>query len=493
MANFIDNIIEFFSPEAGYRRQAFRNAIEDIRNYDAAGYGRHNNNWRVVNESGEETDRFSRDIVRARARDLERNSDIMNATVGAFTRNVYGRGFRLRAMTQDQDLNKQIEDAWERWCEPENCDVTGTQSFNSIMRMAVRRKKIDGGILILKTVTEGGYLQYKLQLVEVDELDETAVTPHQKENKVIGGIEYNAYNRPVGYYIKKYDYSGMESQNAVYVSAENVIFYMTKTRPSQLREMSDMAPTMTRIRNINEFLSAIAIKERILACFSVFIKKQTPASGIGARDSKINSAGKHDYQGKTVTPGLIQYLDPGDDVQAVNPSGQATDATNFTKQQLRMVGAGQGLSYETVSRDMSETNYSSARQGIIEDDLTYAEDENAVVEVMDSIFRTFMAFLVLEGKVDIRDFWSNPQSYTRHKWIKAPKPWIDPVKEANANKIALQTGQKTWADITAENGREWKEQIDEMAEIVRYGEEAGIDMKGIIYGQKTAGQNGNAR
>ena len=37
----------------------------------------------------------------------------------------------------------------------------------------------------------------------------------------------------------------------------------------------------------------------------------------------------------------------------------------------RLTGAGQGISYEATSRDMSQTNYSSARQGLIEDSMTY--------------------------------------------------------------------------------------------------------------------------
>ena len=68
---------------------------------------------------------------------------------------------------------------------------------------------------------------------------------------------------------------------------------------------------------------------------------------------------------------MIKELNAGDEVQVVNPTGQGSDATSFTKLQQRMIGAGQGLSYEATSRDMSETNYASARQGAIEDEMTY--------------------------------------------------------------------------------------------------------------------------
>ncbi|MCM1412545.1 MAG: phage portal protein, partial [Lachnospiraceae bacterium] len=146
---FIDNIIAAFSPEAAYRREAYRQAYDWLRNYDAGNYDRPNQNWRATNQSADVTDRYSRDDVKARARDLERNSDIMNSVSGAFKRNVVGGGFRVQAKTEETDLNKEIEKAWKRWCKKQNCDVTGRQSLNQIIRMAVERKKIDGGILFV--------------------------------------------------------------------------------------------------------------------------------------------------------------------------------------------------------------------------------------------------------------------------------------------------------------------------------------------------------
>ena len=52
-------------------------------------------------------------------------------------------------------------------------------------------------------------------------------------------------------------------------------------------------------------------------------------------------------------------------------------------------------------------------------------------------------------------------------------------------KIALQTGQKTFQQACAENGQDWKKVIDAMAEARQYGLDKGIELGGIIYGQKT--------
>lgn len=483
MGNWIDKAIGFISPEAAYKRNAFHMALQEqegyirrLSNYDGAGYDRINSNWHASNEPAEWIDRGSRDVLRARARDLERNSDIMNSIISSFKRNVYGAGYRLRSLTGDEVLNAEIEHYWKIWCKKQNCDVTGTQSFNEMMRMAVARKKVDGGILILKCYTSGGIVPFKLQMIEVDDLDDTL--SNHNGNKVVAGIEYNKYNKPIGFHLRQYSIDGYSLEEPRFVEAKDVIYYFTKKRPTQVREVSDMAPTLTRVRDINEFVHTLSVKERILACLSVFVQREVPPT-TGRVFSEEN---EREYQGKTLTPGMIQYLSPGDKAYTVQPSGQAVDAASHIQQQLRFLGSGQGLSYEMTSRDMSQSTYSSARQGSIEDDLTYEEERQQLMEVMDEIFETFVISLWLSKKINKRDFWENKEKYLSHSWIHAPKRWIDPQKEAKANAIALKTGQKTWSDMAAENGKDWREQIDEIKSIIDYADEKGIDLRNVILG-----------
>lgn len=179
--NIIDRVVGWINPQRGFARQAWRDAL---RNYDAGDGSRLNTNWRAVNSSAEQTDRYSRDTVRAWARDLERNSDMLGGVMGAFVRNVVGRGFTLQAETGKPELNHEIEKLWAQWCKKRNCDVTGTQSLSQMLRMAVRRKKVDGGMLFVKRYTGGGLLPFKLQAMEVDKLDSSAIVAHTKGNRV---------------------------------------------------------------------------------------------------------------------------------------------------------------------------------------------------------------------------------------------------------------------------------------------------------------------
>jgi capsid protein len=103
--NVLDTIIGWISPEAGAKRQAWRQSMEEARSYDAGNFGRLNAGWFAYNQSAEQTDRYNRDTVRARARDLERNSDMANSIVGAYKRNVIGLGWTLQAKTGSEKLN----------------------------------------------------------------------------------------------------------------------------------------------------------------------------------------------------------------------------------------------------------------------------------------------------------------------------------------------------------------------------------------------------
>ena len=491
--SFLDDMIAAVSPQWAYKREAWRQSYDALRHYDAAGYGRINSHWAAVNESAETTDRFSRDVIRARARDLERNSDILQAIVLAYKRNVVGKGYTLRANTGDDDLNRRIEGLWRQWCKARNCDVTGEQSFTQLLRMAVERKKVDGGILFLFRHTSGGLVPFKLQAIEVDELDVSRTEPRRRGNRVVGGIEYNAWRRPVGYWIQQYDIEGWRMLESVYVDAKDAYFLYSKRRPSQIREISDMAHTLTRIRDVNEFINAVSVKERIAACLAVLIKKAIPTGGGIGRSAGRSPDGRVDYAGKRLSPGMMMEMGAGDEAQVIDPHSAATDATAFLRTQQSLIGAGQGLSYEAVSRDMKGSTYSSARQNAIEDEDTYAEEVELLQEFMTEVYEQFVISCYLAGLLDLPGFWDRKAEYLEHTWVKSPKKWIDPAKESSAGQTALQSGQKTYQDICAERGKDWRQAVDETAEVLAYGREKGVNMEEVIFGNgaQIAAQQGD--
>ena len=104
---------------------------------------------------------------------------------------------------------------------------------------------------------------------------------------------------------------------------------------------------------------------------------------------------------------------------------------------------------------------------------------------MSEIYEAFVTAAVLSGTININGFWENKELWMKHIWVASPKKWIDPVKESNANKIALETSQKTFKQIAAENGRDWKDQIDDIAEVNEYAKSKGLDFGSVQIGGVT--------
>ena len=166
---------------------------------------------------------------------------------------------------------------------------------------------------------------------------------------------------------------------------------------------------------------------------------------------------------------MITELQPGDDVASVNPSGQASNAKEFITSQQRLIASGQGLSYEAASRDMSQVNYSSARQGMLEDRKTYETFQEFIKRHFCRIvYREVITQAVLSGRLRIPDFFERQEDYLYPNWIAPGMAWIDPQREVKANEAALETNQTTLAQICSQNGQDWREVIAQRAKEINY-------------------------
>lgn len=451
--------------------------------YDSGSFARGGENWTPVDGRAEDINVMSRDTIRHRARDLERNADYVEAAILAMERNVVGSGIRLDCKLEDTELEQKIENLWERWCHAENCDVTGRLCFCEILKMAVRRMMVDGGLLLVATYTGNKNFPLQLQIKEVDELN-SGILFHGK-NQVVGGIEIDASNRPVAYHFTVYDVYG-ETGKIVRIPADRVIYLNRIKRTSQVREVSSFANVLSRLRDLNQFLNAVSVKERMLACLAVFVKKVNAALGLG-RNQKVDK--ETGAKKRKLSPGMIMELDAGDEIQVVNPSGQASNAKDMVSILLRAVSSAMGLSYEAVSRDMSQSNYSSARQNLIEDRETYKEWQHYLSEhLCRKVYRWWLDSCVMAGGLSIPDYFSAPEKYTECQWIAKGMSWIDPAKEANANRIAMATYQTTLEEVAAEQGKDWREILAQRAREEKLMKELGLEVMQNVYSKETTHQ-----
>lgn len=460
-------MIGYVSPKRAYSRAEWRNGLNQLeRNFNSAKLSRLPANFRPVVGDAETVNRGARDALRAIARNLENNSDIAESIANAFERNVIGSGFTLQIKTDDEKLNNKIETLFKQWCKPGNCEVTEGFSFLDVQNIIMRRIVYDGGIIIKKVTDKNAFIPFKLQLLEVDELDKSAQIK-TNNTRCFDGVEVDLQNKPLKYHIKKYDTLGI-STSSESIDAKNVIYLRRLKRPSQIREVSEIARTSERISNTDEYLTSVGIKERVAACFAAFITKQTPGSNAGFGRSGSVKTSESGAPLKNITPGMIQYLKTGEDAKVVAPNGQASDTEKYVRTEQRLLSSGMGLSYETVARDLSQVNYSSARQNLLEDKETYKFWQRFLIDhFCEVIFDEFIKAIILKGYI-------NFNQDILHEWVSRGWNWIDPLKEAKADETALNNNLSTLQRLCAEKGLDWKEVLSQRQKEKLYMQEIGL-------------------
>ena len=473
--NLLDKVIEYISPQKAAVRAMQRDALK--RFYNAGEINRHNHRWLPIDIPDQENaEQGERDLIRARARSLERNSDVTNSIISAMVRNIVNTGIRPQARTDDEAVNTRIESLFQEWTRPENCDITGQMDFYEIQRMIVQRKTVDGEILVKLVWTNDKKFPMKLQLIRPDLLDETLLrAPNQ--NVIRGGVELDDTLRPLAYWIKEKSADGWETAGSKRVPAKEIIHLWTKQHPDQIRGISDLAKVATHIRELEEYLKAENMAAYMAACYSIFIIKANYGVGVGARqtdDSLMDIEGK---PVEKVRPGMIIRLAQGEDIKAANPGRSATTATDMTSLYTRLIGAGVGLSYEMISRDFNQSSYSAARQGNLEDRKTFQPAQNwLITHFCEPVYRAFLDSVYLSGALSVPNFGERKDEYTRAEWIAPGWQSIDPEKEMQAAILGMKNGTTTLSQQCAESGTDWRDQLAQMAKEKETAEALGLTL-----------------
>jgi lambda family phage portal protein len=169
----------------------------------------------------------------------------------------------------------------------------------------------------------------------------------------------------------------------------------------------------------------------------------------------------------TMRGGAIIPLPPGTSMKPFAPTQQLTGLENFTTVALRSIAAGLNMPYELIFRDFSKTNYSSARAALLEAWRYFASVRQYMIDHWCSVvYDLWFEEAVQRGMIPDctpDDYYPNQVAWTRCRWVFAGRGWVDPLKEARAADFRLKAKISTLADECGEQGRDWREQIEQDA------------------------------
>lgn len=436
------------------------------RMYEGAKVSRLTSDWVTAGTSADAEIKGSLPRLRNRSRQLVRDNDYARQAIRAVRNNVIGTGIRMQAQVKmvrgagrlDQTVNDAIESAWALWGRKDSCHTAGRLSFSDMERLLVGSMAESGEVFVRMVRQPFGRskVPFALEIIESDLLDDTYNGGSTVEgNEWRMGVELNRWGRPVRYaFLTKHPGdAGFVSTGAGrhrLVPAEEVIHLYLQERPGQTRGVPWLASAIQRLHQVAGYEQAEVVRARASSALMGFI---TSPEG--------ELLGDEVYDGERVSnfePGVFKYLAPGESVtvpQLDAPDGQLEP---FLRVMLRAMAAGVGCSYETVSRDYSQSNYSSSRLSLLEDRENWKALQQFMIENFHRpVFEAWLEMAVLSGALNLPFYETDPERYRAVRWMPRGWAWVDPAKEVEAYKMAVRCGFKTQADVVAEQGGDLEE------------------------------------
>lgn len=450
--NFIDRAIGFISPKTAAERLYWRTQVELARGFDAARVDRRTKGWLATGGSANAETAMGLDRVRFRSRELERNNPYAATVFRRLPSHMVGGGITPRLT--GKKISKRVRDNW--WKFVSTSDRQTRTSFSSQLWLACRSIVRDGEVLLVWRDTPEVDAPIAVDVLEADYID-TGKTETRGDSTIIQGVEFDRDGARVAYWLFDHHPGEVIAGQSMRwqsrrVDAERVDHVFDVLRPGQARGIPWLSPVALKMRDVAEYEDAELIRKKIEACFAAFVKKVDEGAGTIGQTEEEGGSGRRIER---LSPGMIHYLDPNEDVQFGSPQPSA-GIGEYLRVQLQSIAAGCGATYSMMTGDLSQANYSSMRSGKLDFwlDLDHWQwDMIAPMGLAPAWRRVNQAFARV-GK--------GPRDVPPCDWSMPPRPMVDPDKDGKAIERDLRLGRKTWPQMVAETGEDPEEQAEEI-------------------------------
>ena len=140
----------------------------------------------------------------------------------------------------------------------------------------------------------------------------------------------------------------------------------------------------------------------------------------------------------SLEPGTMQVLLPGEDVKFSSPADVGGGYEAFQYRTLLAVSASLGLPYHLVTGDVRQANYSSLRAELVEFRRRVQQLQHGVIahQLCRPVWARWLETAQLAGRLDLSD----PAAARMVQWIPPRWDWVDPLKDIQAQVLAMEAG-----------------------------------------------------
>lgn len=471
----------------------------------------------------------------ARSRDTLRNDAYVKGGATLHKDNIVGAQFILNArpnskilfgkedLTWETEFQEEVETLFTLWAEsPMNwCDAQRVNTLTDLVRLAVGSYTATGEVLGTAEwmPNDGRPFRTAMMMVDTDRLStpQDMLNPRMFfNNNIRNGVERDRRGAPIAYHIRNshpnegqytsFDLFQRQSWKRIPArkpwGRQLVLHIFEQERPDQTRGIATMVSALSEMRMTKHFRKTELQRAVIAATYAASIESDLPVDAQLAMGA-VNA----DDEGSATSAWIAEYLAqvsefhgqgnrinldgvnipvfvPGTHLKIQNPGAQSPVGEKFEASLLRHIAAALNVSYEELSRDFSNTNYSSARASMSTTWKAMQPRKRKVADTTASfVYRLWLEecvnYNLLESlkRKNVPGFYDgmNADAYSSCDWIGAGRGQIDPVKETQAAGLKIKYGLSTREmEIAQMYGGDWRRVARQNAREMELDEKLGI-------------------
>lgn len=471
--NLLDRMIEYISPGAAQRRLQARLQLALSESYIGARTDRRQTSqWSVSSGDADRDVLSDLPTLRARSRDLYRNTPLATGAINTVITNVVGTGLRFYSRIDRAVLGMSMSDAdeWEAnverefalWAESTACDIARGANFFGLQELVFRQVLECGEAFTLlpRVPLPGHPYALRIQIIEPDRVCNKDRAPNS--DSLIAGVEKDKNGAPVAYHIMRRHPGAMHRSPrwewdivpafGARTGLRNILHTYRPVRPGQTRGVPYLAPVIEPLKQLDRYTEAELMAAVVGGMFTVFIKSEGGQANFADAESNENNI--------KLGSGAIVGLAPGEDITVADPKRPNTAFDPFIQAIMRQIGVALEIPFEILIKHFT-ASYSAARAALLEAWKFFSSRRHwLATSWCQPIYEVWLYEAIASGRISAPGYFDDPlvrRAYSGAEWIGPGKGMIDEKAEITAAQMRVNMGVSTLDEETAKLGGNWEQ------------------------------------
>lgn len=448
-----------------FARMAYRNPREITNRYEAGRrwqWGDRSWIWSYVTDARFDADSASRIEIVRKIRHFEQNNGLVQRLADLWEQYTVGaNGLTILSDSLDEDWALSADQWFNEWSTFP--DLISLQNWPTLQSLIARTWFIDGEVFIIKTRGETAPYRPRIQLIEGHRVGTPPGMVTREGRDIVDGVEIDGRGRPIAYHIQ----TGFDASNFSRVPAENVIHIFEPSRVGMYRGLSHFYAVANQLHDLDdlELLEMKAAKEAASKT-DVITTESGELPDDDAWNEQTNATPTENpqkvyYESKFGSAAKVLFKgDKYEQYVSNRPSVAQQWYWNYLGEKVCVGSA--GIPLILVYPDKAQ---GTVYRGAID---MAAVNFKARSAVLAAAFKQIWIYVIGSASAIDKRIANKPADWTTLTTRPPRSVNVDVGRNSNAMLAELAAGTRTWQDIYAETGDDWKQKLRQRAREISF-------------------------